>query len=254
MRLPGLTIYGRMPKAEQDVKFSDEEGMLIVGTPPAQTKQPLTTSSVDDVRAENMTEEFFRQNLPFAKVQVPDEHYGNDPFKQELVTSTLSIVAGLVPHSAVVVPFSKKDPTFDDWFWAGFDVSLGVAMAKGSQLETKYNGKKYMTPKYRANRKAVLKGDQVCEYCGKQPGTTTDHIISRYDYDSVVDLLISGEKARDMCNELDNLARACVSCNSAKQQRWPGNIPGRGYWRPPNPNERILGIMKSLGTWRDEFE
>jgi 5-methylcytosine-specific restriction endonuclease McrA len=75
-------------------------------------------------------------------------------------------------------------------------------------------------------------------------------VISAYDADALVGAeIITPDEAIALVNELDNLLGACPSCNSAKQDALPGNIPGT--WRPSNPSQRAIDIMKRLGTWRE---
>jgi RHS repeat-associated protein len=81
-----------------------------------------------------------------------------------------------------------------------------------------------------AQRDVVLKKDAVCTYCGTAKSDTVDHIRSQKQ-----DWLEGGWKdSRDArsarVNDPDNLAGACRSCNSSKQDKPLG--AGQGGWSP----------------------
>jgi RHS repeat-associated protein len=102
---------------------------------------------------------------------------------------------------------------------------------------------------YSAGRATCMARDPVCQYCQGAPATSCDHVMSVKDADAVVGAgMMTRAEASAAVNHPDNMLGVCPSCNSSKQDRAAGNMPG--CWQPPNPTPRAIGRMTIAGNWQ----
>jgi hypothetical protein len=70
-----------------------------------------------------------------------------------------------------------------------------------------------------------------------------------YDADAAVGAgLLTTAEARQAINDPEKMLGVCRSCNSSKQHRDAGNVPGT--WEPSNPSPRAIALMEGQGTWQ----
>jgi RHS repeat-associated protein len=103
---------------------------------------------------------------------------------------------------------------------------------------------------YDAARRTVLQRDQTCQYCQAAPATSADHVTSVHAADAVVGAgMMTQPEAAAAVNNPAQMLGACGPCNSSKQAKDAGNVPGT--WQPPNPTPQAIDAMRETGNWQD---
>lgn len=113
-------------------------------------------------------------------------------------------------------------------------VSRGIANQAKNVSKVSDEAKKTYYSKTSKN-KAYERPNGLCEYCGKKTQKDTPYKKDSAEGDHFIPQSQGGKTTKE------NLVNACRECNGAGKKG--GKMPGK-EWAPPNPNVRILEMLK----------
>lgn len=119
------------------------------------------------------------------------------------------------------------------------EISAGKNKSSNYGRGSQYNRDPYKQENYKNKITTPKSNPSKCAYCRNLAPGTMEHIIALKNWDDLnKNNVLTFEEAKSGLDAMENLVRACFSCNSSKKNKRLGT-----EWSPKNPNEYIKWLI-----------